>query len=122
MKNYGIREREIKFRFWEIEEKEMLDSLDIGSNDTVWVEQFFNMKDDFIPMQYTGLKDKNGEEIYEGDIAKDILDDFYEILFDEAKFVTISGNVIEDLSETHKDLEVIGNVFENPTLTNLQDE
>ncbi len=70
-------------------------------------------------MQFTGLLDKNGKEIYEGDICTDINDDIYEVKLDEAAFVVVlGGNVIEPLSEDYKDLEIIGNIYENPELRN----
>ena len=72
----------------------------------------------FILMQYTGLKDKNGKEIYEGDVGVDGENDaYYEVVFDEGAFVShYDGNITEYLSETASQMEIIGNIFENPEL------
>ena len=76
-----------------------------------------------ILMQYTGLKDKNGREIYEGDIVKiDGSKKLRRVFWDDAGFY-IDGedeNTKEDLmySVFYKVITIIGNIFQNPELLN----
>ncbi len=72
-------DREIKFRVWDVENKEMLEVQELdfeptfyGGRIAIRPDQYSDYFDpeDMILMQYTGLHDKNGKEIYEGDIIR----------------------------------------------------
>lgn len=70
-------------------------------------------------MQSTGLKDKNGTEIYEGDIVKNIYDEIYVVKWFDAGFhLEEKYNGGFDYFELHfgDNKEVIGNIYENPEL------
>ena len=91
---------------------------DIGS-DFDWV-----MRQDgseFIPLEFTGLKDKNGKEIYEGDVVKGgVIGELVEIYWRNGGF-GIKNQFTKDNPDsiTFIDLEaceVIGNIYENPEL------
>lgn len=118
--------REIKFRIWDIENKEMLkvQELDFeptfyGGRIAIRPDQYNDYFDteDMILMQYTGIDDKNGKEIYEGDIVK------YEnmtgkIMFFNGSFIMSNFEETEEweLGVINEELEIMGNIYDNPEL------
>ena len=73
--------------------------------------------DELVFMQYTGLHDKNGAEIYERDIITDGYGNNGEVryILDHCQFLINMGEGI-DLQEIGDWCEVIGNIYENPEL------
>ena len=129
--------REIKFRAWLKEDKKMVnvETMDFTDKSIQYLKrsEIINAYilrresfDDVELMQYTGVKDKNGKEIYEGDIVLIKLDEtstWYKTVvgFKKGAFI---ANLIgkEDYvyifhhGFTGDDFEIIGNVYENKNL------
>lgn len=77
-----------------------------------------NIDEDFELIQFTGLLDKNGKEIYEGDVVKLISEKIGEVVYHEERAAYIFhdiNNFNELLYERHP-YEIIGNIYENPEL------
>jgi uncharacterized phage protein (TIGR01671 family) len=142
--------REIKFRAWhKVKNIMVYDNEDdtygdwegccvsnVGMINTILNSQYYK---EYEFMQYTGLHDKNGKEIYEGDIV--LLDCYYyeEPAFD-GEFKVIYDNIngmwlLVDLENKDRgfafgeirsyykaEIEVIGNIYDNPELLGGEDE
>lgn len=145
--------REIKFRAWHKDQGKMYSATELGEDQLTLMPDgrgFANISGDkpslsridngnkMIPLQYTGLHDKNGTEVYEGDILKytrygwkqlghpkhntDLVTT-YEVFWDSeyrAFRVTnknMTGSLLfDDSRATKNEIEVIGNIYENPEL------
>jgi uncharacterized phage protein (TIGR01671 family) len=124
--------REIKFRAWDKRLEWMFPVVSFNDEQVFEKDEWHERKDCAL-MQYIGLTDKNGVEIYEGDIVKAFLDCFAEVKFGEYSVEggdyysnqTTAGFYIDyktgrmkgDTSRIDNDeCEVIGNTYENPEL------
>ena len=117
--------REIKFRAWETEHKFMIPMVYLFSHKMDGCLNYYNYgaQNPELPlMQYTGLKDSKGREIYEGDILKASSTGGHTgvVEFVDGRFIVNfakgTGNIIWlAIDRAHLD-EVIGNIYENPEL------
>jgi len=126
--------REIKFRAWLKEEKKMVnvETIDFTDKSIQYLEknEFINayllrrmIFDDIELMQYTGLKDKNGKEIYEGDILFFRDENMkYVVVWQDAAFIIKSIEIRKYsekmcwLDDTEICCEIVGNIYENKKL------
>lgn len=119
--------REIKFRAWNKVTKEMYNDAINNCKDSF--DLVLKHPQIYKVMQYTGLKDKNGKEIYEGDIldcsyinpmSQEKIKRYFEVVYGHGLFAakltghSPAGDTL--LYFKNSDGEVIGNIYENPEL------
>ena len=125
--------REIKFRAWDKKRQamvrfgegtrysvhfdgtieEFIPALESDFYGVISHRAYFNDKtDEFILMQYTGLKDKKGKEIFEGDITNQ----GWLVIFESGCFWLTSHDTtfkVDYLYMLNNEIEIIGNIYEN---------
>lgn len=130
--------REIKFRAWDTTRSKMFPDI----HKRIDFCEILHMPEPFTVMQYVGLKDKNGKEIYDGDIVKRMYPKYIYSVTDEGDAADMKW--VEDISfivytnhgfwvsKEHfgwegeglwdwDSIEVIGNIYENPGLVAKSD-
>lgn len=129
----SLSNREIKFRAWDKNQK-VMQHFFVGYgnlvNNKLFIGNLWKSINSLEVMQYTGLKDKNGVEIYECDLLKSFYDDgeIHEVIWHEEsasfRVATYLDNLhggtfaelffMDDINEECN--EIIGNIYENPEL------
>lgn len=123
-----------KFRAWWIQDEVMthIDTLEflqggIRVSDGCWHEKFLG--DEVILMQSTGLKDKNGVEIFEGDIVLFTIEDGFDYVYGKPGRINLSlqwGAGVRASSGGNyplrkcREVRIIGNIYENPELLEVE--
>ncbi len=102
-------QREIKFRYWLGHTKKM--TFGHTLEETLNIIPAFTK--DIIPLQYTGLKDKNNKDIYDLDHLKDDNDNIGKVIWGDHGWLVEFETETMDLTETEHWAIVTGNVFEN---------
>ena len=126
--------REIKFRAWDKKNKAMVYPIIIWNHSDEGSDYMFpafsgikydDINDISEMMQYTGLKDKNGKEIYEGDILSMHNGQYNsQVVWDTDRYIAdhIGNGGSESITTFIEDLEIIGNIYENPELLKKYDK
>jgi hypothetical protein len=110
--------REIKFRAWSNLLERMIYSDDPRQKSLGWWGVVILDKDRHhgeSTMQFTGLKDRHGKEVYEGDIVEWVENRSHNVVkFRHAAF--FAGAPLVNIDFRQHPIEVIGNIYENPDL------
>ena len=125
-----------RYRAWNKATKEMYEvddimSIDFGKSEICVKTLFFGKfsyydLDDIVLMQSTGLTDKNGKEIFEGDVvkmAKNVYSEptYYEVTRHRGGAYRLESKQYGcELWLRHADCEIAGNIYENPELLEVQ--
>ena len=110
--------KKLKFRAWD-GKKMIYDVTPVSETSIIELFEYEHQVTEVEAVeQYTGLKDRNGNEIYENDILEDGSGEpleYWITRFEGGKFIGSTQGVDEDIFEL-TDLEIIGNIHENGDL------
>ncbi|MED2933454.1 YopX family protein [Bacillus wiedmannii] len=124
--------KEVEFRAWDLKDKRMYHNVGIVGTLIILeheqsgyefceleLKSYDHIDNNYVLMQYTGIRDTEGTKIFDGDIVKNAFGEKYRIVWDEKRCQFIAATTIEDGSEWYQNvsrsLEVIGNIYENST-------
>ena len=131
--------RDIKFRLWSKIGKKFIETdnpdLDfvINTNGYLYsIENFYGEiyilpQMDIEVLQFTGLQDRNGKEIYEGDIVKEMDNLYYKVIYVKNSACFVLSPIKKDIKikfsfafrkSNNKTMEIVGNIFENKSFYN----
>ncbi|EGO8268987.1 hypothetical protein E3423_001038 [Enterococcus faecalis] len=112
-----------KFRAWDKNTNDMVDvkTIDLEKDGSIGCIVDYNGINldvsECVLMQSTCVKDKNGVEIFEGDIGWDDHQEVHgQVIFENGAFKYEWDNISEDLFEATDDIEIVGNIYENSEL------
>lgn len=112
--------KKIKFRIWDRNKKQMLY---YPKNRTFTLNDLYFADEDtrYVFMQSTGLFDKKGVEIYEGDTVKTNNDNIVKVSYSNYFGAFHFGGFPTNQEEIQRlEIEIIGNIYQNPELLNKQ--
>ena len=109
-----MEKRAIKFRAWDDKQRYMAYQ---GTPELETLQSFIFYFGNGELMQFTGLLDKNGKEIYEGDVVKspDMTCLAY-VVYNHYSFVLFAKDTTYDYFDYYENFEVVGNIYENKDL------
>ena len=123
--------KEFKMKAWLKKEKKMVAIIGIDFNyeyirytedDNLFNSDYKTAEfKDIELLQFSGVKDNGGQELYEADVIKfnDGIDDIYGLISyddEDGSYRVSYENITEHLSNLEGDFEIVGNIFENPDL------
>ena len=136
----------LKFKIWDKKNKRFLikciDNIGINDKQCIDTNEFKNNvfsyldwengsirlnSKKYVVLQYIGLKDKNCKEIYEGDIIKDMDNLYYKVIYIKESACFVFSPIRKDTKikfsfsfrkSNNREMEVVGNIFENKNLYN----